>query len=130
MWQEAGSREQEGPPAAAPLDGVIDLVSDDLAPTAATIVRAYVDACREVDQVVDKRAKGRIAKESAELLRDGAPFALLIEAARRLAVNGYADIGAEARRIRGERAPRPSTTDQRVQQGMALVEHFREQEGA
>jgi hypothetical protein len=123
-WSGGGS-----PPPAAPLDGVVDMIADELTPNAASIVRVYVDTCREVEQVVDKRAKGRIAKESAELLTDGAPFPLLVEAARRLAVNGFADIGAEARRIRGERA-RPSTTDQRVAQGLALVEHFREQEGA
>lgn len=129
MKHVAGSRGQVAPPAAAPLDGVIDRLADDLAPNAAGVVRAYVDACRETEQILDNRAKGRIAKEAAQLLTDGAPFPLLVEAARRLAVNGFADLGAEARRIKGEQN-KPSTTDQRVRQGMALVEHFSRQEGA
>lgn len=94
------------------------------------VVAAYVDAVRELDSLIDPRAKGRIAKDAAALLRSGAPLPVLIQAARRLATNGYADLGAEARRLFAEQRPRPSTTDQRVAQGLALVAHFEQQEGA
>lgn len=105
---------------------------DDPTPGPQAVVAAYVDACQEVAGLLDPRAKGRIAKDAAVLLRSGAPMPLLLEAARQLAVNGYADLGAEARRLHAQRNPRsrPSTTDQRVTQGLSLVEHFRQQEGA
>lgn len=104
----------------------------DPTPGPSTVVAAYVDACQEVAGLLDPRAKGRIAKDAAVLLRSGAPLPLLVDAARQLAVNGYADLGAEARRLHAARngPARTSTTDQRVQQGLSLVEHFRQQEGA
>lgn len=97
--------------------------------TAATIVAAYVDALHACGGVEDKRAKGRIAKDATELLKTNPPR-LLIAAAQRLAANGYADLGAEARRLRAEttRPPdvRPSTTDAKVAQTLRLAEHFRQ----
>ncbi|HXH77146.1 HNH endonuclease [Nocardioides sp.] len=83
------------------------LVPLDRPPDAGTIVAAYVDAVRATAGPLDNRAKGRIAKDAATLLADGAPPALLIAAAQRLAANGFADLGAEARRIHGERTVTP-----------------------
>lgn len=126
-WQVAGGREQEAPPAA----GTTLALIPSTAPGAAGVVQAYVDACREIGQVVDNRAKGRIAKESAALLQDGAPQALLIAASRRLASNGFADIGAEARRLHAESQPqqaKPSTTDTRVAATLARAQQLRAQE--
>lgn len=117
-----GAGEQGIPPEAAP-GATLALVPQEA--TAATVVSAYVDACRESGQVLDNRAKGRIGKEAAQLLKDGAPHSLLVAAAQRLAVNGYADIGAEARRLRGESTPKPSTTDARVAETRARAAALR-----
>jgi hypothetical protein len=71
--------------------------------TAATVVAAYADAVKAAGALNDPRAKGRLAKDARALLVAGAPVDLLVEAAKRLAVNGYADLGNEARRLWAER---------------------------
>jgi len=86
-------------------------------PDASTVVAAYVEAVRQAGGILDNRAKGRIAKDAASLLKDGAPPDVLIEAAQRLGANGFADLGNEARRLHAERngiGPRPKS---HVEQG-------------
>jgi len=94
-------------PVPTPTSGGAELAPLDPRPDAGTVVAAYVDAVRATAGPLDNRAKGRIAKDAAALLADGAPVSLLIDAAQRLAANGYADLGAEARRLHGERSVTP-----------------------
>lgn len=101
----------------------------------AQIVAAYVDAVTGLGGVLDQRAKGRIAKDAVGLLNDGAPPGLLVAAAQRLAANGYADLGAEARRAQAARpGARPSASDAAAQAaieaGQRVAARHAAQEGA
>jgi hypothetical protein len=102
------------------------------APTAAAVVAAYITAVTELGGTLDQRAKGRIAKDAQQLLTAGAPPEQLLTCARRLATNGYADLAAELRRHQAQQHPtnRPSATDQRVAQTLALAAQLRDQETA
>jgi hypothetical protein len=101
--QGAGSREQGAGSSADAGGSPPPLRAVPPPDTAATVVAAYADAVKAAGGLQDPRAKGRIGKDAGALIASGAPVHLLVDAAQRLATNGYADLGTEARRLWSER---------------------------
>lgn len=99
------------PPSAGADDGAerkLRAVRDgDEQPTAQIVVAAYVDELKRLERIVDKRAIGKVAQAAGQLVSDGAPVDVLIDAAKQLASNGYTDLGMEARKVQADRVRRP-----------------------
>jgi hypothetical protein len=99
----------------------------------ATAVAAFVEGAQ--DAGMDRPGRsiiGRVGKAAKQLLADGASEADVLTAARRLGANGWDDLEREVRRLQAERRPqaKPSTTDAKVANTLALAERFREQDSA
>lgn len=97
------------------------------------IVAAFIDgATTNGMSRPGPRTVGVVSKSASALLAQGQnPDALLI-AARRMGANGWDNLEREVRRVEAEQRPqaKPSTTDAKVAQTIALAEQFRRQDAS
>lgn len=121
------------PPARAELALVHPAPNTPVVVTGRDVVAAWVDTYRgTVGAEPTKQQIGQVGREAKQLLDAGNRPDRVIYAARSIASRGkalvtaeFADLSAAARgRNTARPAPRRSTTDDRVQQGLDLVAHY------
>jgi DNA-binding Lrp family transcriptional regulator len=103
---------------------------------AGTAVAAWCDAYGEThDAKPTSRQTGQVARESRQLLEAGNPPERVVFAARSAGRRGFATVGTEYNNLSKRRdvpqpdaPPRPSTTDARVNAGLALAAKYAQQE--
>lgn len=99
-----------------------------------TVVAAFIEGAH--DAGMDRPGRSiiaRVGKAAKQLLADGANERDVLDAARRLGAGGWDDLEREVRRLQAERrgtTTKPSTTDAKVANTLALAERFREQDAS
>lgn len=120
--------------AVAPSPGSVDLFGQEEQPATPPIGNQATAAFVEAWQQTHHRpplAKHRsaIGNAARHLAKGGATTEEILTAARRCAEGGFLDLDRQWRQDQTNRRSRPSTTDQRVAAGLALIQKFALEEG-
>lgn len=109
--------------------GALALAANDDAETnLGQVVAAYVDGAKSAGlPTPSERFRGKVGRDARRLAeKDHVPISALITAARSMGSRGWDDLDRELQRVAVTETPRPSTTDQRVADGLTLVRRYEE----